>query len=155
MLRFYTERQQLPHVDLIGLAAYTTLMPWPQIGKQSWPALQVSEHAAMVGDRDLIMPRAQHAMLWALARSNAQVVTWVAMHHALWPDEFYLTQDCLYSHLSRLRADLKRVLVKTHPALTTPIRTVHHVGLQLRWPPDRLRLEYPRPHPGPTATCPD
>lgn len=122
-------------------------MPWPKVGKQQWPRLVVSEYAAMVGDRELIMPRAQHAMIWALARENGQVVTWVAMHHALWPTEFFLTQDCLYAHLSRLRAAIHDALVMTHPALDVPIRTVHHVGLQLRWPPDRLDLH------GPSSPC--
>ncbi|GAI85815.1 unnamed protein product [marine sediment metagenome] len=111
--------------------------------------MTVSQHGAHINDDRLIMPRAQHRLLWALATNNGRILTWVELHHALWPAEFYLTPDPMFSHLSRLRKQLKIGLALHNPDLDVPIRTVRKVGLELRWPPDRLHLAHQKPAPSP------
>ncbi|GAH95129.1 unnamed protein product, partial [marine sediment metagenome] len=105
-----------------------------------WPRLTVSQYAALINHDRLIMPRAQHRLLWALARANGRIITWVELHHALWPAEFYIWNPPMYSHLSRLRSQLRSALAKHNPDLEVPIRTIRKVGLELRWPPDRLHI---------------
>lgn len=107
-----------------------------------WPLLTVSQYGALINDDRLIMPRAQHRLLWALASNNARILTWVELHHALWPAEFFIYPDPMYAHLSRLRSQLTIALAKHNAALEVPIRTIVHVGLELRWPPDRLALHH-------------
>jgi len=107
----------------------------------------------MLDDDRLIMPRAEHQLLWALATRNNQVVTWVELHHALWPTEIFINPDPLYSHLSRLRQQLRIGLGLRHPDLLDnnqiPIRTIVHVGVELQWPPKRLQLYHPKSPPWP------
>jgi len=104
--------------------------------------LTVSQYGALINDDRLIMPRAQHRLLWALARNNGQILTWVELHHALWPAEFYISPNAMYAHLSRLRSQLTIALANHNPALEVPIRTIPKVGLELRWPPDRIILHH-------------
>lgn len=108
----------------------------------------------MLNDDRLIMPRAQHALLWVLARNNGQILTWVELHHAIWPAEFFIAPDAMYAHLSRLRAQLTIGLALHNPALEVPIRTIVHVGVELRWPPDRLVLNQVQTNTDPTSPPP-
>lgn len=107
-----------------------------------WPLLTVSQYGALINDDRLIMPRAQHRLLWTLASNNGRILTWVELHHALWPAEFYIAPYPMYAHLSRLRSQLTIALALHDPDLEVPIRTIVHVGLELRWPPDRLVLHH-------------
>lgn len=116
-----------------------------RVREHPWPLLTVSERGALLNDDRLIMPRAQQAMLWALARANGRIITWVELHHAIWPAEFYLRPNPLFTHLSRLRSQLEIGLALHNPSLHVPIRTIPKVGLELRWPPERLHIHATKP----------